>query len=189
MLKNLWTLNTVECKFIIYIVLTFCCCKHIASSGVFYSEVTINGKISREKFEPELILEPWTSRFLAWQLNQDSSMVEYQARDLEVRVPVQVQIFLLKSDKLYSISEISCIINNSRESFWVLSQWFMWLLPMMLFCPSWSCTLIYCIIRFTSLCKNFSLTCVFSRSFSMPCASFSMLGGSAVIVTHWKWRT
>ena len=32
-----------------------------------------------------------------WELNQDSSMVEHQARDLEVRV--QVQIFLLKSDK------------------------------------------------------------------------------------------
>ena len=33
-----------------------------------------------------------------WQENQDSSMVERQARDLEVRVrvPVQVQIFLLK---------------------------------------------------------------------------------------------
>ena len=33
-----------------------------------------------------------------WQENQDSAMVERQARDLEVRVrvPVQVQIFLLK---------------------------------------------------------------------------------------------
>ena len=33
-----------------------------------------------------------------WQENQDSSMVEHQARDLEVRVriPVQVQNFLLK---------------------------------------------------------------------------------------------
>ena len=33
-----------------------------------------------------------------WQENQDSSMVERQARDLEDRlqVPVQVQIFLLK---------------------------------------------------------------------------------------------
>ena len=33
-----------------------------------------------------------------WNKNQDSSMVEHQARDLEVRVriPVQVQIFLLK---------------------------------------------------------------------------------------------
>ena len=27
-----------------------------------------------------------------WQLNQDSSMVEYQARDLEVRVQVLVQV-------------------------------------------------------------------------------------------------
>ena len=35
-----------------------------------------------------------------WQLNQDTSMVEHQAKDLEVRVlvPVQVQIFLLKFD-------------------------------------------------------------------------------------------
>ena len=34
-----------------------------------------------------------------WHENQDSSMVERQARDLEVRVwvPVQVQIFLLKN--------------------------------------------------------------------------------------------
>ena len=33
-----------------------------------------------------------------WHENQDSSMVERQARDLEirVRVPVQVQIFLFK---------------------------------------------------------------------------------------------
>ena len=32
-----------------------------------------------------------------WQENQDGSMVEHQARDLEVRVriPVQIQIFLL----------------------------------------------------------------------------------------------
>ena len=36
-----------------------------------------------------------------WHENQDSSMVERQARDLEVRVrvPVQVQIFLLKYNK------------------------------------------------------------------------------------------
>ena len=36
-----------------------------------------------------------------WQENQDSSMVERQARDLEVRVRVlvQVQIFLLKFNK------------------------------------------------------------------------------------------
>ena len=32
-----------------------------------------------------------------WQSSQDCSMVERQARDLEVRVPVQ--IFLLKFDK------------------------------------------------------------------------------------------
>ena len=33
-----------------------------------------------------------------WNKNQDSSMVERQARDLEIRVriPVRVQIFLLK---------------------------------------------------------------------------------------------
>ena len=53
---------------------------------------------------------------------------------------------------------------------------------MLLFCPSWSCTIIYCIIRFTSLCKNFLLTWNFSRSFSMPCASFSMLDGP---IKHW----
>ena len=36
-----------------------------------------------------------------WQENQDSTRVERQARDLEVRVriPVQVQIFLLKCKK------------------------------------------------------------------------------------------
>ena len=45
----------------------------------------------------------------------------------------------------------------------------------MLFCPSWSCTII-CIIWFTALCKELiKLTWVFSRSFSKPCASFSML--------------
>ena len=35
---------------------------------------------------------------MIWNKNQDSSMVERQARDLEVRVriPFQVQIFLLK---------------------------------------------------------------------------------------------
>jgi hypothetical protein len=37
-----------------------------------------------------------------WQENQDSSIVEHQARDLEVqvRVLVQVQIFLLKFNKV-----------------------------------------------------------------------------------------
>ena len=37
-----------------------------------------------------------------WQEKQDSSMVEPQARDLEVRVrvPVQIHIFLLKFNKL-----------------------------------------------------------------------------------------
>jgi hypothetical protein len=34
-----------------------------------------------------------------WQLNQGSSMVKHQTRDLEVRVPVQVKIFPLKSDR------------------------------------------------------------------------------------------
>ena len=33
-----------------------------------------------------------------WQENQDSSMVEHQARDLEVRVRVPVQIFFLKGN-------------------------------------------------------------------------------------------
>ena len=35
-----------------------------------------------------------------WLENHDSSMIEHQARDLEVqvRVPVQVQIFFLKFD-------------------------------------------------------------------------------------------
>ena len=34
-----------------------------------------------------------------WQENQDSSMVKCQARDMEVRVQVPVQIFLLKFNK------------------------------------------------------------------------------------------
>ena len=40
-----------------------------------------------------------------WQENQDCSMVERQARDLEVRVriPVQVQIFLLKFNLVMSL--------------------------------------------------------------------------------------
>ena len=44
-----------------------------------------------------------------WQLNQDSSMVERQARDLVVRVrdPVQVQILLLKSENLVIIHVMS----------------------------------------------------------------------------------
>ena len=42
-----------------------------------------------------------------WQLNQNNSMVECQARDLEVRIRVlvQVQIFLLKSDKISPCSK------------------------------------------------------------------------------------
>ena len=49
---------------------------------------------------------------------------------------------------------------------------------MLIFCPSWSCTIIYYIIIFTSLCNIFTYVLeVFSRSFSMPCASFSMLDG------------
>ena len=40
---------------------------------------------------------------------------------------------------------------------------------LLLFCPSWSCTIICCINLFTSLCKKLvRLTWVFSRSFSMP---------------------
>ena len=47
-----------------------------------------------------------------WQLNPGSSMVERQARDLEVqvRVLVQVQIFLLKFDNLKYIG-----INTSNR--------------------------------------------------------------------------
>ena len=48
------------------------------------------------------------------------------------------------------------------------------LLLLLLFCPSSSCTIICCINRFTSLCKNLcQLTWVFSRSFSMQCASLN----------------
>ena len=45
-----------------------------------------------------------------WQENQDSSMVERQARDLEVRVriPVQVQIFLLKFNKEMMLGKNKC---------------------------------------------------------------------------------
>ena len=57
---------------------------------------------------------------------------------------------------------------------------------MLLFCPSWSCTIICWINRFTSLCKNL-FTWVFSRSFS--CASFSMLNDPGGTVKHWKWCT
>ena len=41
-----------------------------------------------------------------WNNNQDSSMAERQTRDLEVRVriPVQVQIFLLKFMKRIQVS-------------------------------------------------------------------------------------
>ena len=54
-----------------------------------------------------------------WQMNKDSSMVERQARDLEVRVrvPVQVQIFLLKCDNanaqiisLFSLNNLICTL-------------------------------------------------------------------------------
>ena len=57
---------------------------------------------------------------------------------------------------------------------------------MLFFCPSWSCTIICYINRFTSLCKNLFnlLEWVFGRSFSMPCASFSMLDSPG-----WKWYT
>ena len=41
---------------------------------------------------------------VGWHENQDSSMIERQARDLEVRVrvPFQVQIFLLKFNNINS---------------------------------------------------------------------------------------
>ena len=52
------------------------------------------------------------------------------------------------------------------------------------------------IIWFTSLCKKLvKLTWVFSRSFSRPCASFSMLGGpggtgcNVLVRSCWKWCT
>ena len=52
-----------------------------------------------------------------WQENQDSSMVERQARDLEVRVrvPVQVQIFLLKfnNEIIYTLTHF-IIMNLQR---------------------------------------------------------------------------
>ena len=49
-----------------------------------------------------------------WQLNQDSSMVERQARDLEVRVRVlvQVRIFFLKFDNVNSQIISSFSLNN-----------------------------------------------------------------------------
>ena len=49
-----------------------------------------------------------------WRLNQDSSMVERQARDLEgqVRVPVQVQIFLLKSDKIIYFTNLNLVLSS-----------------------------------------------------------------------------
>ena len=48
-----------------------------------------------------------------WQENQDSSLVERQATDLEVRVqvPVQIQIFLLKFNSIKI-----CIINFFKEA-------------------------------------------------------------------------
>ena len=52
----------------------------------------------REKFEPEPGLE-----FGPPDLNQDSSVVERQARYLEVRVPAHVQIFLLKCNNICEI--------------------------------------------------------------------------------------
>ena len=52
--------------------------------------------INTTKFQEKKIQEE--SLKVGWHENQDSSMVEPQARDLEVRVivPVQVNIFLLK---------------------------------------------------------------------------------------------
>ena len=45
---------------------------------------------------------------------------------------------------------------------------------------------INCIIWFTSLCKKLvKLTWVFSRSFSMPCASFSLLDGPGGARSRW----
>ena len=51
----------------------------------------IRENISREKFEPEPGFEPRTSGFLPWRSSIELS---------EVRVPVQVQIFLLKFDNV-----------------------------------------------------------------------------------------
>ena len=54
-----------------------------------------------------------------WQENQDSSMVERQARDLEVRVqiPVQVRIFHLKFNKIYCIEGKVSYLRSGEDDF------------------------------------------------------------------------
>ena len=67
---------------------------------------------------------------------------------------------------------------------------------MLLFCPSWYCTTIFCINGFTSLCKNFfTYLSFFSKSFLMPCASFWMLDGTflskwnvRILLVLWYWN-
>ena len=52
-----------------------------------------------------------------WQENQDSSMVECQARDLEVRVRVlvQVQIFLLKFNKEHLLRNLTREVSSDTD--------------------------------------------------------------------------
>ena len=50
--------------------------------------------------ENKLIIVAFVHLRVNWQLNQDSSIVERQARYLEVRVRVLVQIFILKFNKI-----------------------------------------------------------------------------------------
>ena len=57
-----------------------------------------------------------------WQLNQDSSMVQRQARDMEVRVrvPVQVPIFILKCDNVNVQRHKLCLYSLNNL---ILRQW------------------------------------------------------------------
>ena len=57
----------------------------------------------------------------------------------------------------------------------------------LIFCPSWSCTIIYFIILLDSLhCAKSSLTWVSSISFLMLCAPFSMLGRTRLNWLGWS---
>ena len=61
---------------------------------------------------------------------------------------------------------------------------------MLLFCPSWSCTVICCINRFTSLCKNlFNLLEFSAGAFRYHVHHFKCLTVSVELPQQWKWCT
>ena len=83
-------------------------------------------QILKEKFEPEPGIEPRTSAFLARRSTTWSilfQVVERRDRIPEVRIPVQVRIFLLRSDN----------VNFPKHKLWACLQLIIWFNKNMLY--------------------------------------------------------